>query len=107
MIRYEDQNECKLPDGDIDKDGIVDSKDVCPTVPEDINGVNDSDGCPEGEIPKAPPENNSLKPGACNSCPCQYAKNDSAVLEWDIVKAVLYDFGSNKEVSTSNIYIVQ
>lgn len=105
--RNPEQNECKLPDGDIDKDGIVDSKDACPTVPEDINGVNDSDGCPEGEIPKAPPENNSLKPGACNSCPCQYAKNDSAVLEWDIVKAVLYDFGSNKEVSTSNIYIVQ
>lgn len=102
-----DQKECKIPDGDIDNDGIVDSKDACPTVPENINGIEDADGCPEGKTTCDFPQTNSLKPGACNSCPCQYAKNDSAVLEGDVIKAVLYDNGSNKAISTSNQYIVQ
>lgn len=78
--RNPEQNECKLPDGDIDKDGIKDSKDACPAIPEQINGVSDDDGCPEGKTSYTFPETNALKPGACNSCPCQYAKNDSAVL---------------------------
>ncbi|MBN2788795.1 MAG: outer membrane beta-barrel domain-containing protein [Candidatus Delongbacteria bacterium] len=32
---------------DIDKDGIVNKKDKCPTVPEDKDGFEDEDGCPD------------------------------------------------------------
>lgn len=34
---------------DIDFDGIVDSKDACPEDPEDYDGMEDSDGCPEDD----------------------------------------------------------
>lgn len=32
---------------DQDNDGILDDRDGCPTVPEDIDGFEDSDGCPD------------------------------------------------------------
>lgn len=32
---------------DTDKDGIPDSKDACPTQPENYNGYQDTDGCPD------------------------------------------------------------
>ncbi len=32
---------------DSDKDGIPDEIDVCPTAPEDLDGIMDGDGCPE------------------------------------------------------------
>lgn len=32
---------------DKDRDGILDKDDKCPTVPEDIDGFEDSDGCPD------------------------------------------------------------
>ncbi len=35
------------PDGDMDGDGIKDSKDKCPTEPEDMDGFQDEDGCPD------------------------------------------------------------
>ena len=34
-------------DGDIDDDGIRDSRDKCPTIPEDKDGFEDEDGCPD------------------------------------------------------------
>ncbi len=34
-------------DGDQDNDGILDSKDKCPTEPEDKDGFEDDDGCPD------------------------------------------------------------
>jgi outer membrane protein OmpA-like peptidoglycan-associated protein len=34
-------------DGDIDEDGIPDSLDKCPTIPEDKDGFEDDDGCPD------------------------------------------------------------
>jgi outer membrane protein OmpA-like peptidoglycan-associated protein len=34
-------------DGDIDEDGIRDSLDKCPTIPEDKDGFEDEDGCPD------------------------------------------------------------
>ena len=37
-------DECE---GDIDLDGIRDSKDKCPKEPEDYDGVEDEDGCPD------------------------------------------------------------
>jgi outer membrane protein OmpA-like peptidoglycan-associated protein len=33
--------------GDLDHDGIPDDLDKCPTVPEDFDGFEDHDGCPE------------------------------------------------------------
>ena len=40
----------KVEPKDTDGDGIVDSKDSCPTEPEDFDGFQDEDGCPEQEI---------------------------------------------------------
>lgn len=34
-------------DGDLDDDGIRDSRDKCPTIPEDKDGFEDEDGCPD------------------------------------------------------------
>jgi OmpA-OmpF porin, OOP family len=34
---------------DTDRDTIDDPHDRCPTIPEDFNGIEDSDGCPEGD----------------------------------------------------------
>ncbi len=34
-------------DEDSDGDGIPDSKDVCPYIPEDVDGHEDADGCPD------------------------------------------------------------
>ena len=35
--------------GDRDGDGILDPDDACPDVPEDFDGVDDEDGCPEDD----------------------------------------------------------
>jgi outer membrane protein OmpA-like peptidoglycan-associated protein len=37
-------------EGDIDRDGFVDSKDSCPRQPETVNGINDHDGCPDSKV---------------------------------------------------------
>jgi outer membrane protein OmpA-like peptidoglycan-associated protein len=37
------------PRADRDGDGILDADDACPDVPEDMDGVEDTDGCPEEE----------------------------------------------------------
>jgi hypothetical protein len=47
---------------DIDKDGIKDSDDLCPTIPETWNGINDYDGCPELGM-EAYCDNNSFAKG--------------------------------------------
>jgi len=36
--------------GDRDHDGIADSQDWCPDEPENYNGKDDRDGCPDGRI---------------------------------------------------------
>lgn len=35
------------PPPDADHDGVPDAKDRCPTVPEDLDGEQDTDGCPD------------------------------------------------------------
>jgi outer membrane protein OmpA-like peptidoglycan-associated protein len=37
-------------DPDIDGDGIPNERDMCPTEPEDFNGYEDEDGCPDGDM---------------------------------------------------------
>lgn len=37
------------PPGDRDGDGIIDEQDACPDEPEDLDGSEDADGCPESE----------------------------------------------------------
>jgi outer membrane protein OmpA-like peptidoglycan-associated protein len=39
-------------DGDVDEDGIRDSLDQCPTNPEDKDGFEDKDGCPDPDNDK-------------------------------------------------------
>jgi hypothetical protein len=34
-------------ENDADRDGIPDDVDKCPSIPENFNGVDDQDGCPE------------------------------------------------------------
>jgi len=44
------------PDGDLDKDGLLDKNDRCPDVPEAFNNFEDTDGCPD----ELPPEIHAL-----------------------------------------------
>jgi len=37
-----------IPPADSDGDGLLDTMDGCPNQPEDFDGVEDDDGCPEG-----------------------------------------------------------
>ena len=37
---------------DRDRDGIPDDRDTCPTQPEDLDGKDDGDGCPDFDLPK-------------------------------------------------------
>ncbi len=48
---------------DEDGDGIVDERDVCPTLPEDFDGFEDEDGCPE------PDNDHDLVPDLDDRCP--------------------------------------
>jgi OOP family OmpA-OmpF porin len=49
--------------GDIDGDGIPDDIDKCPTIPEDFDGFEDHDGCPD-------PDNDGDRiPDATDRCP--------------------------------------
>jgi hypothetical protein len=52
---------------DTDRDGIPDSKDQCPPLPEDMDGFQDSDGCPD------PDNDNDLVPDVDDLCPNQEA----------------------------------
>ena len=46
-IRRKPKDEFIKKSLDFDKDGIVNNIDKCPKVPEDFDGVDDFDGCPE------------------------------------------------------------
>jgi len=37
----------RVADADSDQDGILDGDDLCPEIPENYNGIQDYDGCPE------------------------------------------------------------
>lgn len=57
-------------DSDADHDGVPDAKDACPFLPEDRDGYQDEDGCPD-------PDNDSdLVPDADDLCPNETALED-------------------------------
>jgi PKD domain/Thrombospondin type 3 repeat len=90
---------------DIDGDGIPNAVDACPLLAETINGVKDSDGCPEIDVTvNFPPT--QISAGSCVACPCQYAKDDAGVSAGDRVKAVLFDTQTNQAVTESQWYTV-
>lgn len=39
----------RLPNGDRDHDGVTNANDACPLLPEDIDQILDTDGCPEDD----------------------------------------------------------
>ena len=52
---------------DLDGDGIPDSRDLCPRLPEDLDGFEDEDGCMD------PDNNNDFIPDADDKCPNEEA----------------------------------
>ncbi|MGH9887800.1 MAG: DUF4398 domain-containing protein, partial [bacterium] len=45
--RCADKGATPAPPGDLDGDGVPDNVDRCPRVPEDKDGFQDDDGCPD------------------------------------------------------------
>ncbi|NOZ44607.1 MAG: hypothetical protein GXP45_05730 [bacterium] len=71
-------------------------KDQCPKLPENYNGFDDLDGCPEiDEQKNCNPYGTScedvLCPGSCYSCPCQFADYLNALAPGDKIHAKLFD----------------
>jgi len=54
-------------DSDADGDGVPDGADKCPPLPEDLDGFEDDDGCPD------PDNDNDLIPDADDLCPNEEA----------------------------------
>ncbi|MBN2037599.1 MAG: OmpA family protein [Chitinispirillaceae bacterium] len=72
---------------DRDRDGIIDSKDKCPGLPEDRDGWDDDDGCPDpdndGDL--IPDEHDQCpdKPARCSGCPQLDADKDGVMDDKD------------------------
>src|SRR5262249_46012188 len=92
---------CPAP-ADRDKDGIVDDVDKCPDQPEDVDGIEDQDGCPEEDFDKdgvpdvedkcpREPGQPSKDPNQ-NGCP-QFIKRVSGSNEIQILKQIQFDTG--------------
>lgn len=49
---YEPSMDLRIRDTELDRDGdgILDKDDACPDDPEDLNGIDDEDGCPENDL---------------------------------------------------------
>jgi hypothetical protein len=98
---------------DRDGDGIPDDLDLCPDIPEEYNGIEDLDGCPELWI-REQCDPRLIFPGLtvdgktivdcenmvdcspapittvnCNSCPCHFSDFSSDLHREDKVRAVL------------------
>jgi outer membrane protein OmpA-like peptidoglycan-associated protein/outer membrane protein W len=57
------------PPADRDGDGIPDSEDKCPDEPENMNGIEDEDGCPEEEPATDPDSDGDGIPDSRDQCP--------------------------------------
>ncbi len=56
--------------GDVDNDGIDDAQDQCPTEPEDKDGYEDGDGCPDVD------NDQDTIPDASDKCPSESEDSD-------------------------------
>lgn len=63
---------CSVAAADSDGDGVVDSHDLCPMAPEDRDGVEDGDGCPEDAVAAAPPPAPAPAPAALPDIGARY-----------------------------------
>jgi outer membrane protein OmpA-like peptidoglycan-associated protein len=64
------EEEAPATTGDQDNDGITDDKDICPTEPEDRDGYEDADGCPDVD------NDNDGVPDSKDKCPNQPEDKD-------------------------------
>ena len=87
---------------DTDGDGVPDSVDLAPTIPEDPDGYEDSDGIPEIQSPN-PTLTSSVVPTQCMQCPCHYTDFASSLAVGDEVRAVLLYSGTTTSVSSTVI----
>ncbi len=82
-----------LPDSDFD--GIPDIDDQCPLLPEDFDGFEDADGCPEGETITPPEE--LLAESLADLIPFEFNEldviDDFIVLETDQPQPQVEDLG--------------
>jgi len=78
---------------DEDWDWIPDHLDACPTIPENYNGIEDSDWCPEIDVDKLNDEEANITAKECFSCPCNFSDFANDLNIKDKVKAILWDFG--------------
>jgi len=81
---------------DTDLDGIVDSRDLCPDMKENYNGIDDFDGCPEigAELACEGKNIEDVQPLiaiTCNQCPCPLADITADLTNNDTIKAILRD----------------
>ena len=89
---------------DSDGDGIIDEEDLCPDTPENMNGVEDADGCPEfTDVPQIPA---GITP-QCNACPCPYVQTDADLQQGDKVRAILLDESGKVRINTSPIELIE
>jgi PKD repeat protein len=108
-------DEPNLEEDDTDGDWIPDTEDACPEVPENKNGTEDEDWCPEitpwsgwwgggwGWWSSSAGSSSAgwgwwwgtndpwVQPDECIQCPCPKADFISELMPWDRVKAVLVD----------------
>jgi hypothetical protein len=61
--RCADKGATPAPPGDLDGDGVPDNVDRCPRVPEDKDGFQDDDGCPDDD------NDGDHRPDAVDQCP--------------------------------------
>lgn len=95
-----------VPTCDADKDKIPDAIDECPSIPEDYNGVQDNDGCPEPPS-QCEGENCPLVLPNCNSCPCQYVDFSNTIHKNDQIRAQLRDPQSKSHYTYSSFAWLQ
>jgi outer membrane protein OmpA-like peptidoglycan-associated protein len=84
-----DNQGCPKGDADTDGDGIMDSADKCPTEPEDKDGFQDEDGCPDpdndgdGILDKDDKCPNAAGPKETQGCPSQDKDGDGVTDDSD------------------------
>ncbi len=92
---------------DKDWDGVIDSDDLDPDVPEDIDAFLDKDGIPDIDCKDWNCIPDWFVKTNCDMCPCPSADFVWDLWKWDIIRAVLFDrFGKNPQV-VSNFYKIK